>query len=46
MSTNTINAIENGKYNPSLPLLFRMLRLFNCQLAELFQPTDDELYTR
>ena len=43
VSTNTVNAIENGKYNPSLPLLFRMIRVLGVPLEEIFQPGDEDL---
>ena len=36
-----INAIENGKYDPSLPLAFRLARLFERTVEEVFQ-VDDE----
>lgn len=45
VSTNTINAIENGKYNPSLPLVFKMIRLFGEPLERIFQPEDGDLNT-
>ena len=38
VSTNTVNAIENGKYNPSLPLVFRILHVFAVSLEEVFTP--------
>ena len=38
VSRQTVNAIENGKYDPSLPLAFRMARLFGQRIEELFFP--------
>jgi len=38
VSRQTINAIETEKYDPSLPLAFRMARLFVLELEEIFQP--------
>lgn len=38
VSRQTINAIENGKYDPSLPLAFKMARLFGCPIEEIFEP--------
>ena len=38
VSRQTINAIENGKYDPSLPLAFKMARLFGMSIEEIFEP--------
>lgn len=38
VSRQTINAIERGKYDPSLPLAFKFAALFNCQIEDIFQP--------
>jgi putative transcriptional regulator len=38
VSRQTVNAIETGKYDPSLPLAFRMAELFEQRLEELFLP--------
>jgi putative transcriptional regulator len=43
VSRQTINAIENGKYDPSLPLAFKMAHLFEMPLEEIFVPTEDDL---
>ena len=37
VSRQTINAIENGKYDPSLPLAFKMARLFGMRIEEIFE---------
>ena len=37
VSRQTINAIETGKYDPSLPLAFGIARLFGRQIEEIFQ---------
>jgi len=37
VSRQTINAIETGKYDPSLPLAFRMAELFQMRIEEIFQ---------
>ena len=42
VSRQTINAIENGKYDPSLPLAFKMARLFGCSIEDIFTPDDIE----
>ncbi|MFB7292842.1 helix-turn-helix transcriptional regulator [Actinacidiphila glaucinigra] len=36
VSRQTINAIETGKFDPSLPLAFRLARLFDQRIEELF----------
>lgn len=36
MSRQTINAIETGKFDPSLPLAFRLANLFNLKIEEIF----------
>lgn len=38
VSRQTINAIENGKYDPSLPLAFKLARLFRQRIESLFEP--------
>lgn len=38
VSRQTINAIETGKYDPSLPLAFGIARLFGKPIEEIFQP--------
>ena len=37
VSRQTINAIETGKFDPSLPLAFRAARLFALRIEEIFQ---------
>ncbi len=43
VSRQTINAIENKKYDPSLPLAFKMSRLFNMSIEDIFEPQEDDL---
>jgi putative transcriptional regulator len=38
VSRQTVNAIETGKYDPSLPLAFRIARLFGKRIEEMFDP--------
>ncbi|MCK6621809.1 MAG: helix-turn-helix transcriptional regulator [Calditrichaceae bacterium] len=38
VSRQTINAIETEKYDPSLPLAFKMARLFEKSIEEIFLP--------
>ena len=40
VSRQTINALETGKYDPSLPLAFRIARLFHSRIEDLFLPDD------
>jgi putative transcriptional regulator len=40
VSRQTVNAIETGKYDPSLPLAFRIARLFEQSIEAIFLPTD------
>lgn len=39
VSRQTVNAIEKGKFDPSLPLAFRISRLFGLPIEDIF---DDE----
>ncbi len=36
VSRQSVNAIETGKYDPSLPLAFRLARLFNLPIEQIF----------
>ncbi len=38
VSRQTINAIETGKYDPSLPLAFKIAAIFNSLIEDIFQP--------
>lgn len=40
VSRQTVNAIETGKYDPSLPLAFKIARLFGRAIEDIF---DDEV---
>ncbi|KCZ88491.1 helix-turn-helix transcriptional regulator [Hyphomonas jannaschiana] len=42
VSRQSVNAIETGKYDPSLPLAFAIARLFGRSIEEIF---DDEAET-
>jgi putative transcriptional regulator len=37
VSRQSVNAIETGKYDPSLPLAFRIAELFERQIEEIFE---------
>ncbi len=38
VSRQSVNAIETGKYDPSLPLAFRIARLFEGRIEDIFMP--------
>lgn len=42
VSRQTVNALERGKYDPSLPLAFKIARLFSLPIEKVFDP-DGEL---
>jgi len=37
VSRQSVNAIETGKYDPSLPLAFRLAKLFGKRIEEIFE---------
>ena len=42
VSRQTINAIEKERYDPSLPLAFKIARLFELSIEQLFDDEDEE----
>jgi len=40
VSRQSVNAIETGKYDPSLPLAFRIARLFESSIEAIFTDED------
>ena len=40
VSRQTVNALETGRYDPSLPLAFRIARVFGLRIEDVF--SDDE----
>ena len=38
VSRQTVNALETGRYDPSLPLAFRIARLFDAAIEDIFDP--------
>ena len=38
VTRQTVNAVETGKYDPSLPLAFALARLFGGRIEDLFDP--------
>jgi putative transcriptional regulator len=43
VSRQTIVAIEKEKYDPSLPLAFKLAKCFGVTVEELFEPGEEEL---
>jgi putative transcriptional regulator len=43
VSRQSVNAIETGKYDPSLPLAFAIARLFGRGIEEIFDDEKDEI---
>ncbi len=43
VSRQTVNALEKGRYDPSLPLAFRLARVFSTTIEDLFEPSDEDL---
>jgi putative transcriptional regulator len=42
VSRQTVISIENGRYLPSLPLAFRIARIFETTIEKLFEPEEEE----
>ncbi|MGB6802504.1 MAG: helix-turn-helix transcriptional regulator, partial [Candidatus Sulfotelmatobacter sp.] len=42
VSRQTVNAIETGKYDPSLPLAFAIAQLFERPIEAIFEPGDNK----
>lgn len=42
VSRQTVNAIETGKYDPSLPLAFKFARLFEQPIEAIFEEGEEE----
>jgi len=42
VSRQTIISLENGRYNPSILLAFRLARLFNLRIEDIFLYSDEE----
>ena len=40
VSRQTVNAIETGRYDPSLPLAFKIARLFGKLIEDVFEPDE------
>jgi putative transcriptional regulator len=42
VSRQTVNALETGRYDPSLPLAFRIARLFGMSIEAIFDPREEQ----
>lgn len=42
VSRQTVNALETGKYDPSLPLAFKIARLFQMPVEEIFEAEPEQ----
>ncbi|MEO8348866.1 MAG: helix-turn-helix transcriptional regulator [Acidobacteriota bacterium] len=40
VSRQTVNALETGKYDPSLPLAFKIAHLFDRLIEDIFDPEE------
>lgn len=38
VSRQTVISLEKGRYDPSLPLAFKIAELFGCRIEDVFQP--------
>ena len=45
VSRQTVNAIETGRYDPSLPLAFKIAQLFGKPIEEIFSPSTEGAYS-
>jgi putative transcriptional regulator len=42
VSRQTVNAIETGRYDPSLPLAFKIASVFSSRIEEIFLPNGED----
>ena len=40
VSRQTVISLEKGRFDPALPLAFRLARVFDCPIEDLFTPED------
>ncbi len=45
VSRQSVNAIETGKFDPSLPLAFKLARLFELRIEEIFEDGDSDQWS-
>ncbi|MGD0877490.1 MAG: helix-turn-helix transcriptional regulator [Anaerolineales bacterium] len=44
VSRQTVNAVWTGRYDPRLPLAFKLAALFSCTIEDMFKPDEEEKY--
>ena len=44
VSRQTVNAIEKGRYDPSLPLAFKIAEVFGLAIEDIFEPEPNEVH--
>jgi putative transcriptional regulator len=44
VSRQAVNAIETGKYDPSLPLAFKIARLFEMRIEDVFEDGEGQVH--
>ena len=42
VTRQTINAVETGRYNPSLELAFKLAEYFDCAIEDIFYPAETD----
>lgn len=42
VSRQTISSLENGKYNPSILLAFKIAKMFNCSIEDIFMYEEEK----
>ncbi len=42
VSRQAVNAVENGRHDPSLPFAFELAKAFGLRIEEVFESPDDE----
>ncbi|MBT6350669.1 MAG: helix-turn-helix transcriptional regulator [Luminiphilus sp.] len=42
VTRQTVNAIEKGRYDPSLPLAFKMAAVFDISIEQIFLPSNSD----
>ncbi|GEM89314.1 transcriptional regulator [Oceanithermus desulfurans NBRC 100063] len=44
VSRQTVNAIEKGRYDPSLPLAFKIAEVFGLAIEDVFEPEESGVH--
>ena len=43
VSRQAVISLEKGRYDPSLPLAFKLAEVFECHIEDLFDPSENDL---